>query len=126
MFNANIGPGHGFAELKLYAKASGLSATGRPTKSSYAFTGDTMYGMIMNASQTEVDQWKQKGHPISHKIIEYNASPKLQPTDLIRQEAEDRNFIVQGTKNPAELGVTMIYYVEERLDLAETLTEGNT
>lgn len=86
---------------------------GKPEK-----TGKEILGMLVNASQKEIDQWKQKGHPISHKIIEYSAMKKAKATDYLKGNGAE--YRVQGVKNPGNLNVTMIYYVEERLDIKRT------
>lgn len=72
--------------------------------------------MLINASQREIDQWKQNGHPISHKIVEYSAEEKAKPTDYL-VNSDDREFYIQGVKNPADMNISCIYYVEERLDV---------
>ena len=117
MFSVNILPGQGFHSFLVCHEKSGVTDSGR------AITGGTIektdvafYGMLMNASQKEIDQWKQKGHPISHKIIEYSAMQKAKATDYL-VAPDGRQFYVQGVKNPADLNVTMVYYVEERLDV---------
>lgn len=121
MFTANILPGQGFKSFKVYRVEGGVSASGRAVKSSYKPTGEEFYGMLTSASQKEIDQWKQQGHPITHKIIEYSAEKKAGPTDYLKLAHDERQFYVQGVKNPADLNVTMIYYVEERLDIKEEL-----
>ena len=72
--------------------------------------------MLVNASQKEKEEWKQNKHPITHKIIEYSAMAKAKATDYLVMD-DGRQFYVQGTKNPANLNVTITYYVEERLDV---------
>ena len=115
MFIANLNPGHGFHQYTVYKEEGGISETGRAIPGALKKTETKFYGMLVNASQKEVEQWKQKGHPISHKIIEYSAMKKAEATDYLRRE-DGREFYIQGVKNPADLNVTMIYYVEERLD----------
>lgn len=121
MFTANILPGQGFKSFMVYKMKSEVSASGRAVKGSYKPTGDEFYGLLTSASQKEIDQWKQQGHPITHKIIEYSAQQKAGATDYLKLTHDKRQFYVQGVKNPADLNVTMIYYVEERLDIKEEL-----
>ena len=121
MFTANILPGQGFLSFKVYEKKAKVTASGRPVKSGYTPTDKTFIGIPIDASQKEIDQWKQNGHPITHKIIEYSAERKAKATDFLKQEDQDRQFYIQGVKNPGNLNVTMIYYVEERLDIKEEL-----
>lgn len=124
MFQANIVPGQGFVPFKVYKKTGGVTTSGRAVKAGYTPSMNygkqtEFFGMLTSASQNEIDQWKQNGHPISHKIIEYSAQRKADATDYLKQG--DRTFYVQGVKNPANLNLTMIYYVEERLDIKEEL-----
>lgn len=118
MFQANLLPGQGFMPCKVYKKGSTITRTGRPVNAEYTPSEVCFFGILTAASQTEKEQWKQNGHPITHKIIEYSAVEKANVTDIIvgNMGAE---YYVQGVKNPGNLNVTMIYYVEERLDYKE-------
>ena len=115
MFPANILPGQGFSEFTVWKTASQLTATGRAKTGVPTETETKFFGMLMAANQKEQDQWKQNGHPITHKIIEYSAEQKAGATDYLLSAGKE--FYVQGVKNPANLNVTMIYYVEERYDI---------
>lgn len=115
MFIANLNPGQGFHQYTVYKEEGGISETGRAIPGTPKETNTTFYGALLNANQKEVDQWKQKGHPITHKIIEYSAMKKADATDFLKR-ADGREFYVKGVKNPADFNVTMVYYVEERLD----------
>lgn len=114
MFTANILPGQGFLQFTVY-KDKKVNNSGKVQSLGLEKTDTSFLGMLVNANQTEKEEWKQNGHPISHKIIEYSAMKKAKATDFLVMD--DREFYVQGVKNPANLNVTMIYYVEERFDL---------
>lgn len=116
MFNANILPGQGFSLFTVYKDKKSNNGSGKVQSLGLAPTETSFRGMLVNANQTEKEEWKQNGHPVSHKIIEYSAMKKAKATDFLIME-DGREFYVQGTKNPANLNVTMIYYVEERFDL---------
>lgn len=116
MFRANILPGQGFKTFTVYKDRKGNNGSGKVQSLGLAPTETSFLGMLVNASQKEIEEWKQNQHPISHKIIEYSAMQKAKATDWLINE-DRRAFYVQGTKNPADLNVTMIYYVEERFDL---------
>lgn len=116
MFQANLLPGQGFQPLEIHKKTSSVSASGRTTTSEYKPTKTVVYGMITNASQKVVDQWKQKGHPVTHKIVQYGAMVKANPTDFLVSH-DGRKFYVQGLKNHGDLNISVSYYVEERVDL---------
>ena len=116
MFTSNIVPGQGFQKFHIYVQEATVTASGRAVHGKPADTGDVFFGMLINASQREIDQWKQNGHPISHKVVEYSAMVKAGPTQYLVNEA-GREFYVQGVKNPADMNISCIYYVEERLDV---------
>lgn len=118
MFTANILPGQGFQPFEVWSENNGISASGRATTGVPEKTDKKILGMLVGASQKEIDQWKQEGHPITHKIIEYSAEPKAKATDILKGNGSE--YKVKGTKNPANLNVTMIYYVEERMDIKRT------
>ena len=115
MFTANILPGQGFLQFTVY-KDKKVNNSGKVQSLGLESTNTSFHGMLVNASQKEKEVWKQNGHPISHKIIEYSAVKKANATDFLIMD-DGREFYVQGVKNPANLNVTMIYYVEERFDL---------
>ena len=117
MFPANIVPGQGFIFFDIYETGATVTDSGRAVQGAYKNAGKPFMGMLVNASQKEIDQWKQNGHPISHKIIEYSALNVAKATDCLHLKEEGRTFYVQGTKNPINMGITTIYYVEERLDI---------
>ena len=117
MFTANLLPGHSFQKISVYKRGEArISATGRPQKDSLVETDITFLGALINASQNEKEQWKQNGHPISHKIIEFSAQVKAKPEEYLMTE-DGRQFCIQGTENPGNMNLTIIYYVEERLDV---------
>ena len=116
MFTANILPGKGFHTFNVHRSDGGISDGGRIIRGDLQDTGVSFLGMLVNANQKEQDQWKQNGHPVTHKIIEYSAQNKAMATDYLIAHNE-REFYVQGVKNPGDLNVTMIYYVEERFDI---------
>lgn len=118
MFTANLLPGQGFQSFTVYKKASTVSKTGRPTQSGNEIeeTEIQFLGALIKANQKEAEQWKQNGHPITHVINEFSAQAKAKATDYLVTE-DGRQFYVQGTKNPGDLNLTMIYYIEERFDV---------
>lgn len=119
MFTANLLPGHSFQPFTVYKSVGKVTPTGRPTKeTAIEETEITFHGALVGASQNEKDQWKQNGHPVTHKIIEYSAVVKVRPCSYLVTE-DGRQFYVQGAKNPGNMNVTMIYYVEERFDITK-------
>ena len=119
MFTAHLLPGHSFQPFTVYKRGEArVTATGRPQKDRLEETDITFLGALIKASQKEKNQWKQNGHPISHKIIEFSAQVKAKPGEYLMAE-DGRQFCIQGTKNPGDMNLTMIYYIEERLDVTK-------
>ena len=116
MFQANLLPGQGFQPFTVHTKSGGTTKTGRPIEGTYQKTDVTIYGMLTRAKQDEIEKWKQEGHPITHTITEFSAMKKANTGNLL-VKVDGREFYVQGVKNPGDLNVTMIYYVEERFDI---------
>ena len=116
MFNANFVPGQGFQPFFIYEKVGGTTSTGRPTTAEYVKTDRKLYGILAEATQQEIADWKQNQHPITHVIVQYGAMAKAQPTDYLVLH-DGRKYYVQGADNAGDLNVAMIYYVEKRFDL---------
>ncbi len=112
---ANLPPGRGFQPFTVHSKSSELTDSGRVV-SGYKETEVWILAVLTSAKQSEIEQWKQNGHPISHKIIQYGAIAKAKATDYL-VAANGRRFYVQGVKNQADLNISMTYYVEERFDI---------
>ena len=122
MFPVNILPGQGFKPFDVYETVASLTASGRAVTGAYKKTRKKFFGILVNASQREIDQWKQNGHPITHKIIQYSATETAKATDCLTHDGKD--YYVQGRRNPGMLDVTNVYFVEERLDIKKEKSEG--
>lgn len=112
-------PGQGFKLFTVMELENGLTASGKVRGGKYTSKGDIV-GILASASEQEKELWKQKGHPISHKIVQQGIVNRAVATNyLVLSEPgmEDRYFYVQGTGNPGELNHMMRYFVEERKGL---------
>lgn len=116
-------PGQGFRPYTVLRRRGGMTATGRPVTAKLEPDG-VIYGIISQASQTEQEQWKQKGHPITHTVIQRGTINAAKADDILelKQVQPDgtetvRRFLIQGTRDPGEIGHFMVYKVEEREDL---------
>lgn len=122
-FRGFLRPGRGFRPYTVLRRKGGLSPTGRPMTTGYETIG-TIFGIISQASQTEREQWKQNGHPITHTVIQrgtINAGKADDVLELKQLQADGtevvRRFLIQGTRDPGEIGHFTVYKVEEREDL---------
>lgn len=120
-FRPMLRPGQGFKLFKVLRREGGITASGRPHTNSTEVKGE-FYGMITQASPTEIEQHKQLGSPITHTIVQRGTKNRAKATDILELDAEGcgtvRRFMVQGEpQNPGELGHFLVYKVEERADL---------
>lgn len=122
-FRPMIRPGQGFKPYTVLRRKGGTTKSGRPVTAKLEPDG-MIYGIISQASQTEQEQWKQKGHPITHTVIQRgtrNAGKADDVLELAQEHADGtktvRRFLIQGTRDPGEIGHFMVYKVEERIDL---------
>ena len=109
-------PGQGFKRFYVMKMSKGLTASGKPKDATLQDAG-SIIGIIASASEDEKEMWKQNGHPISHKIVQYGFKDAAIATNylvLSEPDKKDRYFYVQGTGNPGELNHMMRYFVEER------------
>ena len=112
-------PGQGFKKFTVKKKGKTLTSSGKPIKGGYEDIG-TIIGILATASQKEIEQWKQNGHPITHKIVQQGIKNAAIATNyLVLSEIgkKDRYFYVQGDNNLGELIHLMRYFVEESSDL---------
>lgn len=115
MFRAHLLPGQGFQPFTIWEAKGNVTAKGRPV-TSYQQAERQILGILTEASEEEKEQHKQNGHPITHKITQSTAMEKAKTGSYLVLE-DGRQFYVQGTKNPGNLNLTMLYYVEERRDI---------
>lgn len=122
MFRGLLRPGQGFRRYTVLRRENGITATGRPITRNLSQRG-TFLGMISRASQAEQEQWKQRGHPISHTVLQRGTENRARPEDVLELESTDgaaaRRFLVQGVHDPAELGHFTAYQVLEREDFED-------
>ena len=118
-------PGQGMKHLIILSRNSALLEDGRPASQTYTPIG-SIYGFLMRASHGDVEQWKsrnqwkQEGHPVTHKIIQMNGQLHAELSDWLQLSDNNsmRLFRIKGIHNPGELGYFTVYYVEERKDLS--------
>ena len=122
-FRGLLRPGQGFKRFRILRRVGETTKTGRARTGEYEPQGELL-GMITEASPTEIEQFKQRGTPITHTIVQRGTATKARAGDTLELHFIDegkkkvRKFNVVGDpKNPGELGHFLIYRVEERKDL---------
>ena len=123
MFSGLLRPGQGFKKFEVYQATSGRTPSGRPIPGQNEQLKGTLIGIITGASPEEIEQHKQRGHPITHTIVQRlaNNQVRAEATNVLKLTEPNstvRKFLVQGKPtDPGELGHFMVYKVEEREDL---------
>ena len=125
-FRGLLRPGQGFKRFSILRREGAVTKTGRPYTGAKSPYGEII-GMITEADPREIEQWKQRGTPITHTIVQRGSTARAKANDILElQQAEcdhdgkhrHRKFQVKGDpKDPGELGHFLIYHVEERKDL---------
>ncbi|MCB6569986.1 hypothetical protein LI142_10795 [Eubacterium limosum] len=69
-------------------------------------------GSLSQASQKEIEQWNQNGHPITHTVVVYRCCDARSEDIVV---VENRKFYVQGKRNPAELGFFDVLFCNESM-----------
>lgn len=112
-------PGQGYKRFSIYKKASSISKAGRVhTVNDYDPAG-TFIGCFASLNEKEKEAWKQKQHPVSHKIVQMGTVSTVVTGNylVLEEKGVTRYFYVQGTGNPGELNHMARYFCEERKDM---------
>ena len=111
-------PGQGSKRFEVKRSVNQISSSGRVMAESFETIGEVV-GFLTNASPTEHEQWKQKGHPVTHKVVQpLPMAVSVQPVAGDFLYLESRVFTIQSIRNPAELNHFNVYYCEERCDVS--------
>ena len=109
--------GQGSKTFEVKRSVNQISNSGRVMAESFETIGQVI-GFLTNASPTESEQWKQKGHPITHKVVQpLPMAVSAQPVAGDFLCLEGRLFTIQSIRNPAELNHFNVYYCTERCDV---------
>jgi len=114
--NVMLMPGQELREFEV------LRPESRETENARKLTGDykkvgTIRAILAAAKPIEKEQWRQIGHPITHKIImQYKPSFDILPGDIF--ERERRRFYNQAIPyDVGDLAHWTIFYCDERTDI---------
>lgn len=107
-------PGNLFKEFVIESSTQQIGAFGRPKDGYESGTGRTLKGCLARASVEDREKWAQLEHPISHTIVQ-SGRPKAKPEDKL--VLGERVFWIHAIDDCGGLGITTIYYAEERSDV---------
>ena len=108
-------PGQGSQKFVVKRAKPGTSDSGRVKPDSY----ETLYefmGVLTSAQPKEQEQWRQNGHPVTHKVVQPLPKGSAVPGDVLCLDG--RLFTIHGIRNPGELNHYNVYYCEERRDVS--------
>lgn len=107
-------PGNLFKEFIVESNKQVVTSTGRVANS---HTGDgtkTLKGCLAEATEDERTNHSQKDHIVTHTIVQAG-SPKAKRTDKLI--LGNRTFYIVDIDDAGTLGISTIYYAEERRDV---------
>ncbi len=107
-------PGNLFKDFVVESNQQVVTSTGRVAN---RHTGDgsvILKGCLAAASDEERENHSQKDHIVTHTIVQAGP-PKAKRTDKLI--LENRTFYVVDVDNADSLGISTIYYAEERRDV---------
>ena len=114
MFSGSVflTPGQELREFAVLAPTTRSTANGREIINGYKTIGK-LKGILAEAKPTEVERWRQLGHPVTHKVIQQGIFPDIKAGYVL--ELDERRFYLQAQPhNPGGLNHWTIYYCEER------------
>lgn len=107
-------PGNMFRDFIIESKTEGLNSMGRPKRNYEGSGQNTLSGCLASASQGDVERFKQFEHPISHTIVQ-KGRPKAKAGDKL--VCGEKSYLIHAVDDCGGLGLTTIYYAEERFDI---------
>lgn len=107
-------PGNMFKEFIIESSKQVVTGTGRVACSHSGDGTKTLKGCLAEASDEDRTNHSQKDHVVTHTIVQAG-SPKVKRTDKL--VLGERVFYVVDIDDCGSLGVSTIYYAEERRDV---------
>lgn len=104
-------PGNLFKDFTIESNRQVVTSTGRVADSHRGDGADILKGCLAEASPGERENHSQKEHVVTHTIVQAG-KPKAKQGD--RLVLGNRVFYIIDADNASMLGVSTIYYVEER------------
>lgn len=105
-------PGQQYRWFTIYRKQAQTDDKGRTTYHKVGEAVGMFYGAIASASQREITQWQQNGHPITHKIVIDGYYQAVQPTDIVLYD--NRRFYVQSVKHNGMMSLFTVLFCREQ------------
>lgn len=109
-----VRPGNLFKEFIIENNKQTVTSTGRVANNHIGDGTKTLKGCLAEASDEERTNHSQKDHIVTHTIVQAG-NPKAKRTDKLI--LGNRTFYVVDIDDTGSLGISTIYYAEERRDV---------
>ena len=109
-----VRPGNLFKEFVVERNTQAVTSTGRVANNHSGNGSDILKGCLAEATDEERTNHSQKDHIVTHAIVQAG-SPKAKRNDKLI--LGNRVFYVVDIDDAGMLGISTIYYAEERQDL---------
>lgn len=109
-----VRPGNLFKEFIIESNKQVVTGTGRVANSHSGDGTKTLKGCPAEASEEDRTNHSQKDHVVTHTIVQAG-SPKAKRTDKL--VLGSRVFYIVDIDDAGTLGISTIYYAEERQDV---------
>lgn len=106
-------PGNLFKEFIIESNNQKVTSTGRVANNHIGYGTKTLKGCLAEATDDERQNHSQKDHIVTHTIVQ-SGSPKAKRTDKL--VLGNRVFYIVDIDDVGSLGISTIYYAEERSD----------
>lgn len=107
-------PGNLFKDFIIEANSQVVTTTGRVANKHTGNGTETLKGCLAEASDEERTNHSQKDHVVTHTIVQAG-EPKAKRTDKL--VLGNRTFYIVDINDAGSLGISTIYYAEERRDV---------
>ena len=107
-------PGNLFKEFIIENDAEVIGAYGRPKPVYNQDGARTLRGCLADASREDRERWDQLHHRVTHTIVQRGRPRAKVENKLVLGE---RVFLICAVEDCGGLGLTTIYYAEERTDV---------
>ena len=106
-------PGNLFKDFIIQQSQQDLSDAGRPVVK-YSDSGELLSGCLAEASDEDRSNHSVQDHVVTHTIVQQGRPKAKRPDRLVFGE---RVFYIVDIDDMGSLGVSTIYYAEERMDV---------
>lgn len=108
-----VRPGNLFKEFIIENNKQAVTGTGRVANNHTGNGANILKGCLTDATDSERENHSQKDHIVTHTIVQ-TGRPKAKRTD--RLVLGNRVFYIVDIDDAGALGISTIYYAEERRD----------